>query len=130
MTPSEIITQEAQQSGEDADALLRKIHKVVQAKAAVLLQKNNSLMLLMNVAKGVSEVHFFIADDEATLKNSVSHFAKELKNSKLTAIYGDVSKKSNPLLENLFDLLDENGIKIEKSNAPQYVWMAHFKGAQ
>jgi len=130
MTPSEIITQEAQQSGEDADALLRKIHKVVQAKAAVLLQKNNSLMLLMNVAKGVSEVHFFIADDEATLKNSVSHFAKELKNSKLTSIYGDVSKKSNPLLENLFDLLDENGIKIEKSNAPQYVWMARFKGSK
>ena len=130
MTPSEIITQEAQKSGEDADALLRKINKVVQAKAAVLLQENNSLMLLMNIAKGVSEVHFFIADNEATLKNSIAHFAKELKNSKLTAIYGAVSKKDNPLLENVFDLLDENGINIEKSNTPQYSWMARFKGAR
>jgi len=58
MTPSEIITQEAQQVGYDADVMLRKINKLVQGKAGVLLQKNNSLMLLIGIAKGVSEVHF------------------------------------------------------------------------
>ena len=130
MTPSEIITQEAQQVGYDADVMLRKINKLVQNKAAILVQKNNSLMLLIAIAKGVAEVHFFIADDSEKLKDSMAKFAKELKSSDTKTIYGDVEKQSNPLLEDAFDLLSENGIKIEKSNTPEYVWMARLKGAK
>ena len=129
MTPSEIITQEAKQVGYDADIMLRKINKLVQGKAGVLLQQNNSLMLLIGIGKAVSEAHFFIADDKATLKKSMAHFAEQLKNSELNTIYGTVDKQHNPLLENAFDLLHKNKINIQKSNVPRYLWMAQLKGA-
>jgi deoxyribodipyrimidine photolyase-like uncharacterized protein len=130
MTPSQIITQDVQSIGGNADEMLRKVHKLVQAKAAVLVQKNDSLMLLISIAKGVAEVHFFIADNAAKLKDSMAKFAKELKSSDIKTIYGVVEKQSNDLLEDAFDLLSKNGVKIEKSNMPRYVWMARLKGAK
>ena len=130
MTPSQIITQDVQSIGGNADEMLRKVNKLVQAKAAVLVQKNDSLMLLIGIAKGVAEVHFFIADNAAKLKDSMAKFAKELKSSDIKTIYGVVEKQSNDLLEDAFDLLSKNGVKIEKSNMPRYVWMARLKGAK
>lgn len=130
MTPSEIIAQETQTVGGDADVLLRKIDKLVDSKAAVLLQKNNSLMLLIGIAKAVAEIHFFIADDSVKLKDSMAKFAKELKSSELKTIYGSVEKQHNELLEEAFNLLGQNGINTQKSNLPEYVWMASLKGAK
>lgn len=130
MTPSEIITQDVQQVGGNADEMLRKVNKLVQGKAAVLVQKNDSLMLLISIAKGVAEVHFFIADNAAKLKDSMAKFAKELKSSELKTIYGVVEKQHNDLLEEAFNLLHKNSINIEKSNIPRYVWMARLKGAK
>ena len=57
MTPSEIITEEGKKVGYDADLILRKIDKLVSGKAAILLQKNDSVLLLINIAKGAVELH-------------------------------------------------------------------------
>lgn len=130
MTPSEIITQDVQQVGGNADEMLRKVNKLVQSKAGVLVQKNDSLMLLISIAKGVSEVHFFIADNAAKLKDSMSKFAKELKSSEIKTIYGVAENQHNKLLEDAFDFLIKDGLKIQKSNIPRYVWMAPLKGAK
>jgi hypothetical protein len=130
MTPSQIITQEVQSIGGDADVMLRKIDKLVKSKAAILLQQNDSLMLLVAIPKGDSEVHFFIGDSKEKLKDSMAKFAKELKNSDIKTIYGVIEKQSNDLLKDAFDFLDESGINIEKSNTPHYVWMARLKGAK
>ena len=127
MTPSEIITQEAQKVGYDADVMLRKINKLVQSKAAVLIQKNDSIMLLIGIAKHVAELHFFIADDSKKLKDSVAKFAKELKSSELNTIYGVIEKQHNDLLKDAFNLLNKNGVNVEKSNLPSYIWMARLK---
>jgi ABC-type uncharacterized transport system substrate-binding protein len=130
MTPSQIITQDVQSIGGDADVMLRKIDKLVKSKGGFLIQKNNSLMLIISIAKGVAEVHFFIADDSAKLKDSMAKFAKQLKSSELKTIYGTVEKQSNDLLEEAFTLLQKNGINVQKSNLPRYIWMALLKGAK
>ena len=59
MTPSEIITQEAQKVGYDADVMLRKINKFVQGNAAILLHKNDSFLLIITIANAVVEAHLF-----------------------------------------------------------------------
>ena len=128
MTPSEIITEDSKQSGDDADIVLRKIHKLLEGKAGVLVQKNNSVMLLIGIAKAVAEIHFFIADDSTKLKNSMAQFAKELKNSELKAVYGSVEKNQNPILKDALEFLAKTELNIKKSNVPRYAWMAQLKG--
>ena len=128
MTPSEIITEDSKQSGDDTDIVLRKIHKLLEGKAGVLVQKNNSVMLLIGIAKAVAEIHFFIADDSTKLKDSMAQFAKELKNSELKAVYGSVEKNQNPSLKNALEFLAKTELNIKKSNVPRYAWMAQLKG--
>ena len=60
----------------------------------------------------------------------MAKFAKELKSSELKTIYGTVEKQSNDLLEEAFNLLQKNGINVQKSNLPRYIWMAPLKGAK
>lgn len=130
MTPSEIITEDSKQSGEDADIMLRKVHKLLEGKAGVLIQKNDSLMLLINIAKGISEIHFFIGDNALKLKDSMAQFAEQLKSSDLKSVYGSVEKKQNPILKNALEFLAKTELKIQKSNVPRYSWMAQLKGTK
>jgi hypothetical protein len=124
MTPSEIITQEAQNIGVDADVILRKINKLVQSKAGVLLQKNNSLLLLITIAKHVVELHVFTADRPAVLADSVKYFISKIRESDIKKVYGDSNPKQEGELQKTLKLLKKLGVNVEKSNVPQYSWMA------
>lgn len=130
MTPSEIITQEAQSIGGDADVLLRKIDKLVDSKAAVLLQKNDTLLLLIAITKTAAEMHIFTMDKSGKLKAAMEDFVKKLNSSKINTIYGSVEKNHNPILEQAFDFLADAGLNVQKSNLPQYSWMATLKGSK
>jgi len=130
MTPSEIITQEAQKVGYNADEMMRKIHKLVQSKAGILLQKNDTLMLIIALTKFSAEVHIFTIDDKNKLKESMKYFAKKLKSSKINKVYGTVEKQHNPILEQAFDFLNDADLKLQKSSLPGYDWMSILEGAK
>jgi deoxyribodipyrimidine photolyase-like uncharacterized protein len=130
MTPSQIITQEVQTVGGDADVLLRKIDKLVDSKAAVILQKNDTVLLLIAITKTTAEAHVFTVDKSGKLKAAMEDFAKKLKSSKINTIYGSVEKNYNPVLEQAFDFLAAAGLNIQESNLPEYSWMATLKGAK
>jgi deoxyribodipyrimidine photolyase-like uncharacterized protein len=130
MTPSQIITQEAQSIGGDADVLLRKIDKLVDSKAAVLLQKNDTVLLLIAITKTAAEMHIFTMDKSSKLKAAMEDFVKKLKSSKINTIYGSVEENHNPVLEQAFDFLDDAGLNVQKSNIPEYSWMATLKGSK
>jgi outer membrane PBP1 activator LpoA protein len=127
MTPSQIITQEAQKVGYDADVMLRKINKLVQGKAATLIQKNDSLLLLISIAKGVDEVHLFTVDSPAKIAESLRYFVKQVKQSGIKTLYGPAGGKQSEELKKTLALLDKLGLNVQKSNMPRYSWMAEVK---
>lgn len=130
MTPSEIITKEAQKIGYDADVTLRKINKLVQSKAAILLQKNDSVLLLIGIAKGVSELHLFTADTPARIVDSLRYFVSKIKTSGIQKVYGSGDATTDLRLKKTLDLLDKMGVDVQASNIPRYKWMATVEGSK
>ena len=114
MTPSEIITQEAQSIGGDADEMLRKINKLVQAKAAILLQENDSVLLIISIAKNAAEIHLFSADNPFSLVKAMKVFWKKITNSDLKKVYVDDTNSK------LLDAAKKADWNIQKSNMPNY----------
>ena len=130
MTPSEIITQEAQTIGGDADVLLRKIDKLVDSKAAILLQKNDTLLLLIAIAEGVAELHIFTADRPAKVIEAVKFFVEKIKDSDIKRVYGSGNMAQDAKLKKTLDVLDKLGVDVQKSNQPGYEWMATVEGSK
>ena len=127
MTPSEIITQEAQKVGYDADVMLRKINKLVQGKAAILLQKNDSVLLLITIAKAVVEAHLFTVDSPSKIVDSLRYFVKQINQSGTKTVYGPDAGNQEAELKKTLGLLDKMGWNIQKSNLPRYYWMVEIK---
>ena len=123
MTPSEIITQEAQKIGYDADVVLRKINKLVQGKAAILLQKNDSVLLLINIAKNVVEAHIFTMDPPTKVIDSLKYFKDKIMNSEIHKMYFKESSLQKTRLEKTLQILKSFGLNVQKSNLPRYDWM-------
>ena len=130
MTPSQIITQEAQSIGGDADVLLRKIDKLVDSKAAILLQKNDTLLLLIAIAKGSAELHIFTVDRPAKIIESVKYFVDKIKESDIQRVYGSGNMAQDARLKKTLDILDRLGVDVQKSNLPSYQWMATVEGSK
>jgi hypothetical protein len=130
MTPSQIITQESQAIGGDADVVLRKIDKLIDAKAAVLLQKNDTVLLLIAIAKGVAELHIFTADRPAKVIEAVKYFVDKIKDSDIKRVYGSGNMAQDAKLKKTLDVLDRLGVDVQKSNQPGYQWMATVEGSK
>jgi len=130
MTPSEIITQEAKKVGYDADVMLRKVNKLVSGKAAILLQNNDSLLLLINIAKNTVELHLFTQDSPTALLSSLKYFVQKIKASDIKTVYGSNDDSQSNRLKNTLDILDKMGVDVSKSNLPRYHWMATVEGSK
>ena len=124
MKPSEIIKQEAQKIGYNADEMLGKISKLVNSKAGILLQKNDSLLLIIGIAKGVAEVHIFTVDRPAKIAESLKYFIEKVKGSGLKKIYGSENEDQANRLKQTLALLTRLGVPVQKSNWNRYSWMA------
>ena len=124
MKPSEIIKQEAQKIGYNADEMLGKISKLVNSKAGILLQKNDSLLLLIGIGKGVAEVHIFTMDSPAKIADSLKYFIEKVKSSEIKKVYGSENADQAARLKQTLELLKKLGVAVQKSNLPRYSWMA------
>jgi len=121
MTPSEIVTKDAERIGYDADVMLRKIDKLVTGKAAILLQENDTVLLLISIAKGVVESHLFTADSPKLLFKSLVKFWDKVKKSDINRVYTDIT---NP---NVLEMSKRAGWNVQPSNMPRYNGMAVVK---
>lgn len=130
MTPSEIITQEAQKVGYDADIVLGKIYKIVQSEDAILLQKNDSLLLLIAIEPTAAELHLFTMDSPAKIVDALRYFVKQIKSSGLKKVYGNANETQADRLKKTLDLLDKMGVDVQKSDMPDYQWMATVEGSK
>jgi len=130
MTPSEIIKKEAQKVGYDADVLLRKINKLVSNGTGILLHKNNSLLLLIFIAKGVVELHLITDDKPAAIADSLKYFINKIKESDIQKVYGSTNSIQHNDLQKTLGLLDKMGIDVQKPDNPRYHWMATVEGSK
>ena len=122
MKPSEIIAADTQRLGLNPEEVLSSVQDAVQNKVAVLVRKNNSILLLIPIQENVAEWAVFTQDDDATLEASVGFFINETMKTDAYTIYGD------SVNDRVLRAMDANGIQIYQSDRPDYDWMAMLGG--
>ena len=103
--------------------MLRKINKLISNKAGILLQKNDSLLLLVGIAKQVAELHIFTMDPPAKVVKALKYFMGEIKKADIKKVYFDSNSKQEAELNKTIQVLKSLGLKVQKSNVKQYDWM-------
>ena len=122
MKPSEIIAADTQRLGLNPEEILSSVQDAVKNKGAVLVRKNNSILLLIPIQENVAEWAVFTQDDDATLEASVGFFINETMKTDAYTIYGDAVN------DRVLRAMDANGIQIYQSDRPDYDWMAMLGG--
>lgn len=118
MTPTQIIRADAIERGMNPDALLVSLRNHLQSKVAVMLKKNNSVLILKELGDHTVELHLFTEDAPLTLARSIKYFVDKIKASDIEAVYG---KADSPQIVEMLRRLD---VPVEDSDRPQFNWMA------
>lgn len=118
MTPSEIIRKDAAREDYNPDIVIRKIKKLVESKGAVLLQENDSLLLLIGLPDNDAELHLYTADSPLTLAKSLRGFVQKIRDSEIETVYGSAE------IPQTLELLKRLGVDVQPSDKEGYYWMA------
>jgi len=119
MTPSEIILNDKTSIRDGAKKVLAAIVSAVNTGAAVMLQKNNSLAVFIGLGNDAVEVHLYTVDSAMALASALKYFHEKMVESHIKRVYAQ-----EPAEKNLISLLKSVGINVQKSNKPEYTWMA------
>jgi ornithine cyclodeaminase/alanine dehydrogenase-like protein (mu-crystallin family) len=120
MKASEIIKADAVKRKVDPDKALQTISALVKEKSAILMQENDSVLLVRKIGDTSAEIHLFTKDKPNTLAKSVIAFVKKGKGLGIKTVYG---MADNP---QIVDLMKRIGMKLEASDIPQYNWKAQI----
>jgi len=118
MKPSEIIVADAVNRGVQPEIVLRRVLKKLKDKTAIMLQENNSVLILEDIGNKSVALYLFTQDQPMTLARSVKSFYETIKKSEIQAIYG---KADNPQIIQLLQIV---GVPVQESDLPNYNWMA------
>jgi hypothetical protein len=120
MTPSEIIKKDAEQRGIDPQKLLASVAVLMKKNNALMLKENDSILILHPIGDGEGDVelHLFTEDAPLTLAKSLTNFIKKIRASDLRAVYGDADN------EQITQFLTRLGVEVTESDKPNYNWMA------
>jgi hypothetical protein len=118
MTPTEIITADVTKNGGDPTTDLHLIAKAIQQKKVIILQENNSILLLFKIGNGAVEMHLYTVDSPIKVAKALIQFIKKIRASDIKTVYGkDEPTQTLQLLKNL-------DVEILPSDNPKYKWMA------
>ena len=118
MTPSEIIRADAIERGLDPAKVLTYVAAMLKQQKVLMLQKNNSVLILQRIEDNNASLHLFTEDSPLTLAKSIKYFIDKIAASDLRAVYG---KADN---EQIVEMLRRLGVEIQESDNPRYNWMA------
>ena len=118
MTPTEIITADAIERDLNPQSILLSVSRMLQTEVAVMLQKNNSVLLLEKIDVGSVALHLFTEDQPMTLARSIKFFIDKIKSSDIEKVYGLADN------EQIIDLLISLGVAVQEPDNPNYNWMA------
>jgi hypothetical protein len=120
MKASEIIKADAVKNKVDPDKALRAISDLIKRKSAILMQENNSVLLVQKSNDTSAQLHLFTLDSPVVLAKSILKFVKRSKELGIKTWYG---KADN---EKIIELMRRIGLNIQKSDLPQYNWKAQI----
>jgi len=120
MKASEIIKADAVNRRVDPNKALQTIGALVKAKTAVLMQENDSVLLVKKIGDTSAEIHLFTKDKPNTLAKSVIGFVRKGRALGIKTVYG---MADNP---QIVDLMKRIGMKVEASDLPNYNWKAQI----
>jgi hypothetical protein len=118
MTPTEIIVADARERNLDPNAVLLAVSEMLKTERAVMLQKNNSVLLLEKIEPGFVALHLFTEDQPMTMVKSIKFFIEKIRSSDIKAVYGLADS------EQIIKLLSAIGVDVRRSDLPNYNWMA------
>lgn len=116
---SQIILNDAHAKEFGADKVVQAISQLVEQGKAVLVQQNNSVILLIQIGDGEVEIHLYTVDPPHRLASAMKYFHDELVRSGIQKVYGTEMPDKQ-----LVKLMLAVGIPVDKSDKPDYYWMA------
>jgi NhaP-type Na+/H+ and K+/H+ antiporter len=125
MKPTEIINAEYQRLGKDPSKFLRALNIALNKKLAIIMQENDSVLLLISTKDGNAELHLFTQDSPIKLAKALSRFVDKIRKSDLKAVYGPKENVPNSnRLQQTLTMLKTLGVDVQPSDNPKYEWMA------
>ena len=121
MKASEIILQDSERNGVDGQQLLNGIAAAVKSKQSIVLQENDSVLVLSHMQNNPRNfsLHLFTADAPLTLAKSITSFIKKIRAMEgAQNVYGNTENKQ------LLELLKRLGVDVLDSDLEGYTWMA------
>jgi hypothetical protein len=116
---SQIIMNDPESQKAGAEQIVMAINQLVQEGKAVLVRHNNSVIVLISIGDGEAEIHLYTADNPHRLASAMEHFYKELLRSGVQKVYGTEMPDKQ-----LIKMMLAVGIPVDKSDKPDYYWMA------
>ena len=122
MSASQIIMNDAEAKKFGAEQVVQAISKLVEEGKAVLIRENNSILLLVQIGDGEAEVHLYTVDPPHRLATAMKHFLNELLKSDVQKVYGTEMPDKE-----LIRMMLAIGASVDKSDKPDYYWMANVQ---
>ena len=120
MKPSEIIVADAQANGLDPQAIMQDIAAQLESQSAVMLPKNNSVLLITPISQTATEWNLFTQDTGQQLQDSISYFLDKLRQAGINTIYSMVDNQE------AIQIIQSEGVQIMQSDNPEYEWMGRI----
>lgn len=117
---SQIIMNDEFSQRDGSEQVIMGINALVQSGDAIVLQKNNSVLVVVKLEPGVVEVHLYTVDNPIPLASAIKYFYEKLVDSDINRVYG-----TTPKTPALVDLMKSVGIQVLPSDNPEYSWMAN-----
>ena len=118
MTPSEIIGSEVEKQGGNPQEIAKRIMYLLKNKLAILLNTNQSVLLLTQLGDGDVESHLFTKDSPITLFKSLSYFITKVRASNIRALYGQATNQQ------IIEALKRLNVDVGPSDRKGYNWKA------
>jgi hypothetical protein len=119
---SQIILNDTRAKTEGAEEIAMAINQLVQSGKGVLIRENNSILLLISIGDGEVEIHLYTVDPPHRLASAIKYFHDELIKSGIHTVYGTEMPDKQ-----LVKLMLAVGIPVDKSDKPDYYWMANVR---
>ena len=120
MTPSEIITADANQRGIDPKQVLSAIAKNIQSRKGKIFQSGNSVLFVGLLPNSAGELHFFTEDSPIAIARHIKVFWNALKKSGIERVYGNADNQE------ILQLIQRAGADIQQPDLEGYNWMAEL----
>jgi hypothetical protein len=119
---SQIILNDPHAKAAGAEQVAQAISKLVEQGKAILVRQNNSVIVLVQIGDGEVEIHLYTVDPPHRLASAMKYFHDELVKSGIHTVYGTEMPDKQ-----LIKLMLAVGIPVDKSDKPNYYWMAPVK---